>query len=473
MDFNVFAAISSELLLSMKAALMWGMQRYSARTAQGIYQSMKSLTRFVAENFEGQLDVISLEHLASYRSVNTKTHEPYLSGLAGFLKRWHALGYPGIAESAIQYLSEVKLKGYEKGVAVRTMDPVAGPLTMLETESLMSALADALGRKEVDAAGYLLGWCFVALGMRPVQFATMKVCDLQIEKNKFGEDTYILLIPRAKQQNVTHHRQLRRPRAILPEIGRLMEEHIKNVKLAFLGRLADENDLPFFPTLRETRFSPGFEFHRSPPNLAERLQTVMNSLGVMSERTGEEIHITATRFRRTIGTRAAEEGHGVLVIAELLDHSDTQNAGVYVEATPTIIKRIDQAIAMQMAPLAQAFAGKLIRSESDATRGSDSSSRIIDLRIDRSGQPMGSCGQHSYCGFSAPIACYRCACFEPWLDGPHEAVLHFLLDKREKLLASADERIASVNDLTILAAAEVVRLCAERKEGENFEDDNV
>ena len=152
-----------------------------------------------------------------------------------------------------------------------------------------------------------------------------------------------------------------------------------------------------------------------------------------------------------------------MVIAEILDHTDTQNVGVYTEATPAIIERIDRAIAMQMAPLAQAFAGKLIKSEAEATRGADPSSRIIDLRIDRSGQAMGSCGQYSHCGFSAPIACYRCSCFEPWLDGPHEAVLAYLLDRREKLLATTDERMASVNDLTILAVAEVVRRCDEAK----------
>jgi hypothetical protein len=114
-----------------------------------------------------------------------------------------------------------------------------------------------------------------------------------------------------------------------------------------------------------------------------------------------------------------------------------------------------------MAPLAQAFAGKLIRDESEATRGSDPLSRITDLRIDQTGHAMGSCGQNSYCGFSAPVACYTCACFEPWVDGPHEAVLQFLLDKREKLLTITDQRIASVNDRTVLAVAEVVRLCDE------------
>jgi hypothetical protein len=35
------------------------------------------------------------------------------------------------------------------------------------------------------------------------------------------------------------------------------------------------------------------------------------------------------------------EGHGELIIAELLDHSDTQNVGVYVQATPEIVESVE------------------------------------------------------------------------------------------------------------------------------------
>lgn len=114
---------------------------------------------------------------------------------------------------------------------------------------------------------------------------------------------------------------------------------------------------------------------------------------------------------------------------------------------------------MTMAPLAQAFKGIVIRDESQATRHGDSSSRIVDLRIDRSVSPMGSCGQYSFCAFNAPVACYTCSSFEPWLDGPHEAVLNHLIERREQLFATTDQRLASVNDRTIYAVAEVIQLC--------------
>ena len=73
---------------------------------------------------------------------------------------------------------------------------------------------------------------------------------------------------------------------------------------------------------------------------------------------------------------------------------------------------------------------------------------------------MCSCGKYGFCGSLAPIACYTCRSFQPWLDGPHEAVLNLLISERDRLLG-VDARIASINDRTILAVAEVVRRCAE------------
>ena len=132
---------------------------------------------------------------------------------------------------------------------------------------------------------------------------------------------------------------------------------------------------------------------------------------------------------------------------------------MYVQATPEIIKRIDRAVAMALAPMAQAFAGVIIPDESKALRNGDPSSRVFDPRIESTCKPMGSCGSHGYCGFSAPIACYTCQSFQAWADGPHEAVLGYLLAERERKMVVADERIASINDRTILAVAEVVRQC--------------
>lgn len=456
-----------------KLALVWQLKNASPSHAVNVHVRSRHFFRYLVRQYGALPQVIAAEHLISYSADPVVIKRGYLSGLGGFLQQWHSLGYPGVSESVVDFYKSVRLKGNEKGVAIRTMDPHKGPLTVMETAALLDALSSALRDKKVSAADYLLAWLVVALGMRPIQYAALKVCDFKVIRPKNGEETFVLAIPRAKQRWIVDMRSLSRERAILPEVGRLLLLHVQAVKQSYFGLISDVEMAPMFPTKRKQRQSLGYEFHNSSAALGQLIRATLGSLDVRSHRTGELLNVSAVRFRRTVGTRAAEEGHGPLVIAELLDHSDTQSVGVYVEATPEIIERLDRAIAIHMAPLAQAFAGKLIKGESEATRGADPSSRIIDLRVDRSGQAMGSCGQYSHCGFSAPIACYRCSCFEPWLDGPHERVLEYLLDRREKLLETTDHCIASVNDLAIIAVAEVVKRCADAKKNEPGRESSV
>ncbi len=184
-------------------------------------------------------------------------------------------------------------------------------------------------------------------------------------------------------------------------------------------------------------------------------------MNIISERSGRPIHLNPNRFRYTLGTNLASEGKGVYVIAEALDHSDTQNAGVYVKNIPDIVSRIDKAVALELAPYAQAFRGVLIPSEKQARRGNDPASRISNGNGN-----VGSCGSHGFCGALAPLACYTCAHFQPWLDGPHEEVLDGLIQERDRVVElTGDLKVASANDRLIYAVSDVIHRCRVAKGG--------
>jgi hypothetical protein len=353
----------------------------------------------------------------------------------------------------------MRIAGGLKGQAVLTRCPVNGPFTNIEQEAIQSAVDEAFANGELEEHQYLLTWLLLALGQRPSQYAALKVCDLSQSVSSDGVQSFTLMVPRAKQRNKS--RESFTARSLIPQIGLPLWQYAQRVRERFSSQLPDAGQAPMFPEKQLSEHATGFEFHCTTKALSQSFRSALEKLCVFSERTGEPMAITPRRFRRTFGTRLAQEGHGVLQIAELLDHTDTQNVGVYVAATPEIAARIDRAVAMEMAPLAQAFKGILIADESLASRGHNPSSRIRDLRIDRSGKPMGSCGQHSFCGFLAPISCYTCQSFEPWLDGPHEAVLAYLLDRREKGLGNLGDRMVSINDRTILAVAEVIQRCVD------------
>ncbi|MNP07052.1 hypothetical protein D3C76_990610 [compost metagenome] len=230
-------------------------------------------------------------------------------------------------------------------------------------------------------------------------------------------------------------------------------------------------ELPLFAELKHFRsdipLSDQLEYdmlHMPTNRVNEALARVALTISVISERTGFPIHLNPTRFRYTLGTNLGREGLGEYVIAEALDHSDTQNVGVYVKNIPEIVERIDKAVALQLGPIAQQFQGVLITSESQARRAGDPSSRICG----RSGN-VGSCGSYGFCSALAPIACYTCMHFQPWLDGPHEAVLEQLISDRDSVYENTgDLKIASVNDRLILAVSDVVCRCKAAKAGEAY-----
>lgn len=443
----------------LKAALVWYAINKSIDHTRNMFERARHLLNFRASDGNLPLSQIRGVDIINYHSTRPSNELWYLTALSGFIKKWHALGHYGISQDAVSTLSQLKLRGNRKGVAVQTMDPIMGPYTDIELEGIQSALNRAYHSGNVSAADYLLAWLFMLLGQRSVQYAVMKVMDVAPPAGCAGAESYVLRVPRGKQQSGI--RTQFKERLITPQIGKHLHQHAEKIRKQFRSLLENPEQAPLFPADRRGGQPKGMEYHQTAQAIQLRLTRVLGKLNVRSERTGNLVHIASTRFRRTIGTRAAQEGHGELVIAELLDHSDTQNVGIYVEATPKIVERIDSAVATALAPLAQAFAGTLIHDEVQASRADDFESKIFAPQIERSCRPMGSCGSFGYCALAAPVACYTCPSFEAWVDGPHEAVLTHLLNERERKIKVADLRIASINDRTILAVAEVVRLCRE------------
>ena len=137
--FDGLGIESSELKDALKSALLWQIKNMSPSHAINMHVKIKHLFKFLMDQFSDLPAEISEEHLISYGADPMVLKSGYLSGLSGFLKKWHELGYPGVSKGAVDYLKSVRLSGNEKGVAVRTMDPVWGPLTVMETEALLDA----------------------------------------------------------------------------------------------------------------------------------------------------------------------------------------------------------------------------------------------------------------------------------------------------------------------------------------------
>lgn len=446
--------VSAELLLSFKRTLIWYAENRSVAYLEAVFRSFVKFINILScgenekiHNVRG-VDVLNLRPVMGFE----------MKKIASLFKRWDSLKYPGLDIDVIPTLSKIKTKGNPLGIAVLTQDPRIGPFSPIEQTAIQDALNDAWKDGKVSEAEFLLIWLLIVTGARPVQLAALKLCDLSCSKSGDEAEVYFLHVPRAKQRNETL-RSERKPRILVSQIGRALRDYSTRVRDKFSKILSDPNQAPMFPIssmcVEEINLTWG-RYHNTAGNIGVIIKESLSKLKIRSERTGEFINISAIRFRRTIGTNAAQEGHGVHVIAELLDHSGIETVGVYVAATPEIAGRIDKATALHMAPLAQAFKGTLVQSEFESSRAGDTRAKILDLRIDQSAKPMGCCQQSSDCRFLAPIACYTCTSFEAWSDGPHEAVLEHLLKQRKHL---SDKRISAINDRTILAVASVVLSC--------------
>jgi integrase len=412
--------------------------------------------------------------LINYRSTLTRDTEWYLGTIRGFLKKWHDLGYEGISDDVIDLLDGWTIKGNIKGDVIKRLDPVSGPLSDIELQGFNEGAVQAYERDAITLTDMTMGLAISNTGRRPVQISHLRLKDALNGSNKKGEPFYLLNMPRAKQR-ATEFRGQFKQFAITQELWAILNaqsvhvvESVENL-IGFELQEMDRVELPLFPDMSE------FSKVESPRQLRDSLKSdllhiksakvsatcrrIADEAGIYSERTGQLLNISSVRFRYTTGTRAAREGFGEMVIAELLDHSDTQNAGVYIKNIPEHVAKLDQAVGHYLAPYAQAFAGVLVDSESDAKRGNDLNSRI---KVD--GEGLGTCGSYGFCGENVPIPCYTCMHFQPWLDGPHEIAYEELISERVRLFElTGDIQIAAVNDRSILAVADVIQRCSLRR----------
>ena len=414
--------------------------------------------------------------LINYRSTLTKDKEWYLGTVKAFFNKWYELGYVGVTEEFIDLLNSWQLRGCEKGKAIKRLDPEKGPLSDVELLAFNEGSVQAYESNKISITDLAMDLICSNTGRRGIQISHLKIKDVLEGKNIKGEQCYFINIPRAKQR-ASNFRDHFKMFAITRELWVILNAQANASKRLIKEILKVEIkdgvwlEMPLFPDLKafeEIRLIDALKktlqsdyLHIKSECVTKTLKRSVKYSNICSERTGKLLNISAYRFRYTTGTRAAREGCGPMIIAELLDHSDSQNAGVYVENIPEHVEAIDQAVGYQLAIYAQAFSGLLVNNEREAYRGDDMSSRIKSSKGN-----MGTCGSHGFCGANVPVPCYTCIHFQPWLDGPHQEVFENLIAERERLIQlTGDMTISAINDRSILAVANVIQLCAEIRKG--------
>lgn len=463
--FEHLTSIPNKLKDSFKKALC----RYAEElSAMHTFNMFNRFNAFMKANTE---DSITVDALSNYRASFDSENEYKLGALKGFLLAWYDWQFKGVDKDVVSYLDELILKGNSKGNAVKGACPYSGPLTHNELGALIDWASNAFNTKLLNLEEYA---CFMTLaftGRRFIQIRSLRSIDLILREDSNGND-YVINCPRAKQRGISFRGQFT-PLPINEDLYLILsnqrDKSIKLIenKLGVVLPLKIRNQIPIF--LEEERVSeivdqkdlvrkltdtPDY-LHITRKTASYLLRNVSIKNTAYSERTGDFINFTASRFRYTKGTNLTRRGITGVALAAALDHTDTQNIGIYVENTEETAKQIDEVMAPILAPLAQALAGKLIASERDAIRANDPNSRVKNSASEN----VGNCGTHSFCA-SGYRACYTCVNFEPWLEAPHTAVLKEVIEERKKQEElGLSKNVIQSTDKLLLAVQQVVLMC--------------
>lgn len=471
LDF--LSQFNNSLADDIREAFLYYAENYAAKTAEKYTYTLRNYLKITEVREFSELGLLT------FKGFYPKKNEDRVSSIRTFIRQMRYLELDGnIDQSVYKLTDQWRLAGADKGIPVLSLDPETGPFSSMEFEAIGLAAAHKYAEGVISTEGYASLLLFKATGRRPEQLSSLKIKDFSISSKHIGIPAFVVNVPRAKQR-CGRFRTRFRAFGLVKSVGQIVDQHIKETiseVQAQLGRklsASEKKELPLFVTSDSLEAMKAFTgeslmvflkselAHIKGSVLGHRLTRTVNLLNVVSERTGQLIHVNPYRFRYTLGTRAAIEGAGVLTIATLLDHSDSQHVSVYVANVPEYAIEISKIMNQPLARYAAAFAGVLVEDESEANKENPGATRIPLREKDCD---VGSCGSNAFCQDYAPIACYLCPKFRPWANAPHHLVLQWLMEERErlKLDTGGDMCIVTINDRAIIAVGQVIKLCQER-----------
>lgn len=319
--------------------------------------------------------------------------------------RWGvARQYRDFDPAFLDILLSITAIGNAKGHSVRFRDVVRGPFSPDELLLIGTSVREGLGTAH-DRAVVML---HLELGHNPNASVRLRNSDLIHYETKSGV-VWHLDVPRVKKR-IPRRETKRRP--ISGALGSLLA-----------GIQEGRPDGPLLHWLPPS--SP-----EAAINLAMR--RFAKAADLISPRTQLRLRMNARRFRFSIATHMAEEGASLFHIAEVLDHTDTQNARVYIETASSIADPVALATDGALTPLVRRFQGLIV----DSDRSLSVAGRphaTVPTAVPHLGIPHLDVGGIGYCGRDAtreglcqllpPLSCYLCPSFAALRVGPHRQML--------------------------------------------------
>lgn len=349
--------------------------------------------------------------------------------------RWGvARQYEDFDPGFLDILRSITAVGNAKGHSVRFRDVLRGPFTSDELLLIGRAVREERGTSQ-DRAIVML---HMELGHNPDASLRLRNSDL-VRYETSSAVAWQLDVPRVKKR-IPRRETKRRP--ISTALGILLES---------LQRGGAEEPLLHWLTASHPECAINVAMRR-----------FAQAANLVSPRTQQRLRMSARRFRFSIATHMAEEGASLFHIAEVLDHSDTQNVRVYVETASSIADPVARATDGALMPLVRRFQGRIV----DCDHAGSLSHQKIPAAALHLGVPQLDVGGIGYCGRDAareglcqllpPLSCYLCPSFAALQTGPHRQMLASIDEFLRVQEPQSDRRILVQLDQVRAAIRQVI-----------------
>jgi integrase len=384
-----------------------------------------------------------------------------IAAIRSFFVFWKARDPSAISDEALQLFMKSQVRKSQSR-NVLSDDPEKSWLSDEEYEALLASVWSNYENGIFSTARTLMILLSMQYARRPVQISHLKIKDFRnaLTGDSSGMDGLVVSFPGAKDLGAeTGFRDSKFEHHPLPiHLWNLFEILRSEIRAMFnfqLGvRLSDYEleQLPAFTSQQriKTAVSVLTSHYRVSwrTNLDHQLFH-MNSYKIsnvitwqpnghrdietpVSHRTGKPMVVTATRLRHTRARQLARKGVPMQVLSHWLGHTHEASLKAYYSDPAEDARKLDEAMGPALAPLAMAFAGKLIDNADQATRSKDPTS-LLEFAKEGELKNVGGCGKHSFCAItSVPIPCYRCRHFEPLVSAPHHEILEALNIRQEE-----------------------------------------
>jgi hypothetical protein len=424
--------------------------------AANLHKELSGFARFFKSIPEAPIHAAILGHLAYLTSKGSRCR---WARVRSFYRFFAERRHPAFDQKALIEINRVVVGGNPKGVAVRTGDPVKGPMSREEAALWRDAILNDDDDSYSAIRERVVAILVTILGLRPTSIIHLMESDFVADVTVNDVPAaFALDISRAKKRVAprTLHRRIPIHPQLAREIGRLITLN----RSTHPEPLSEEERPLLFATAPNLAFG-SLGWRESSAGVAAILQRAVQRYGVVSPRTQHPLVVFPTRLRRTAATALAREGHSTEQIAAFLDHEDLQHASVYTDAARGVIEQLDAALADTYAPFINAFKGAIPKPSAQKRR-TKTVSYVTDAgRL----HVLGECGQERVpCRLHAPYTCYSCELYEPFSDADHVALQRDLFTRRARLEKStrlAERRMAPLLDRAIFGLAHVKLLIEE------------